>query len=197
MLALEIIGKIVLCVFITDFLSGLLHWLEDAYGNEDWPITGRLITRPNILHHYDPRYFTRYSWLYSARVLLAIGAVILMVAYWGGFLNWMTLLVVAIGVNANEIHKWAHRTRAENGPVITFFQQIGVLQSPVQHGNHHRGTKDTYYCVITDYLNPVLERLRFWPTLEWLIAQLFGVHRRPDHSVKVEERGVRSVDVYR
>lgn len=101
------------------------------------------------------------------------------------------------GVNANEIHKWAHRTRAENGPVITFLQRIGVLQSPVQHGNHHRGTKDTYYCVITDYLNPVLERLRFWPALEWLIYQLFGVRRRPDHSVKVTESGLRSIDVYR
>ena len=77
MIVLALIGKILFCVFLTDFLSGLLHWLEDAYGNEDWPITGRLITRPNILHHYDPRYFTRYSWLYSARVLLVIGAGIL------------------------------------------------------------------------------------------------------------------------
>ena len=197
MFAVELIFKVIACIFITDFLSGLLHWLEDAYGNEDWPITGKLITRPNILHHYDPRYFTRYSWLYSARVLLLIGTVILTVAYWGGFLNLMTVLVVLIGVNANEIHKWAHRTKRENGPIITYCQRIGLLQSPVQHGKHHRGTKDTYYCVITDYLNPVLERVHFWPTLEWLIFQIFGTQRRPDHSVKVEERGVRNVDAYR
>lgn len=196
MIVLALIGKILFCVFLTDFLSGLLHWLEDAYGNEDWPITGRLITRPNILHHYDPRYFTRYSWLYSARVLLVIGAGILAVAYWGGFLHWMTMLVVAIGVNANEIHKWAHRTKAENGPVITYCQRLGILQSPAQHRNHHRGTKDTYYCVVTDYLNPLLEALHFWPTLEKLIYQLLGVQRRPDHSVKPAERRLQGVDVY-
>jgi hypothetical protein len=47
-------------------------------------------------------------------------------------------------------------------------------------------------CVfITDYLNPILEMLRFWPALEWLIYQLFGVRRRPDHSVKVGESGLR------
>lgn len=196
MIVLEIIGKLLFCVFLTDFLSGLLHWLEDAYGNENWPLTGRLITRPNILHHYDPRYFTRYSWLYSARVLLVIGAIILLAAYWGGFLNWMTLLVVAIGINANEIHKWAHRTKAENGLIITYGQRLGVLQSPNQHGKHHRGTKDTYYCVITDYLNPVLEAVRLWPTLEWLIYQLFGVRRRPDHSVKPVAQHPQRVDVY-
>lgn len=196
MIVLEIIGKLLFCVFLTDFLSGLLHWLEDAYGNENWPLTGRLITRPNILHHYDPRYFTRYSWLYSARVLLVMGAIILLATYWGGFLNWMTLLVVAIGINANEIHKWAHRTKAENGPIITCGQWLGVLQSPNQHGKHHRGTKDTYYCVITDYLNPVLEAVRLWPTLEWLIYQLFGVRRRPDHSVKPAEQRLQRVDVY-
>jgi len=127
-------------------------------------------------------------------VLLAIGAGVLTVAYWGGFLSWMTVLVVVIGVNANEIHKWAHRTKTENGVVITFLQRIGLLQSPVQHGNHHRGTKDTYYCVVTDYLNPMLEMIHFWPTLEWLIYQSLGVRRRPDHSVKVAEKGQYNVD---
>ena len=36
--------KIVACSLITDFLSGLLPWMETAHGNEDWPITGKLIT---------------------------------------------------------------------------------------------------------------------------------------------------------
>lgn len=182
-----VILKILGCIFLVDFLSGFFHWLEDAYGNEDWPITGNLITKPNILHHHDPRYFTRYSWLYSARVLLFMGAVVMAAAYWGGFLTWTTWFFVLIGVNANEIHKWAHRTKAENGKLIAFLQRLGLLQSPAHHGQHHRGLKNSAYCVITDYLNPVLEVIRFWPTLEWLIYLLLGVSRRPDLSVKVEE----------
>jgi len=58
---MKIILEIVITFLIADLVSGLLHWFEDAYGQEHWPITGRLITRPNILHHYDPRYFTRHS----------------------------------------------------------------------------------------------------------------------------------------
>ena len=44
---------VIACVLVADFLSGLFHWLEDAYGREHWPITGTLITPPNILHHHD------------------------------------------------------------------------------------------------------------------------------------------------
>jgi ubiquitin-conjugating enzyme E2 variant len=184
MLMLEIVVKIVASVVIADFLSGFFHWLEDAYGQEDWPITGNLITKPNILHHHDPRYFTRYSWLYSARVLLVMGAIVLALAYMFGFLNGMTVLVVLVGINANEVHKWAHRTKAENGRVITFLQQAGLLQSAAHHATHHTDPKNTYYCVLTNFLNPVLEWLGLWAALEAILELLLGIRRRPDHSVK-------------
>jgi plasmanylethanolamine desaturase len=176
--------KLVGVILLVDFLSGLFHWLEDAYGDETWPITGKLITQPNILHHHDPRYFTRYSWLYSARVLLGMGALIVGSAYLVGGLNWVTVAVVLIGINANEVHKWAHRTRAENGRLITWLQQVGLLQSPLHHARHHTDPKNTHYCVLTNYWNPLLERVGLWTRLEWLIDRLFGVQRRPDHSVK-------------
>ena len=62
--------KVVICVLIADLLSGFFHWLEDAYGREHWPITGNLITKPTILHHYQPVYFTRHGWFKSADLLL-------------------------------------------------------------------------------------------------------------------------------
>ena len=34
-----VVFEIILIVLIADFISGLFHWLEDAYGREDWPIT--------------------------------------------------------------------------------------------------------------------------------------------------------------
>lgn len=176
--------KLIFCILLVDFVSGCFHWLEDAYGNEDWPIIGELVTKPNILHHHDPRYFTHYSWLYSARILLGMGAVILTVAYALGQLNWLVILFVLIGINANEIHKWAHRTPRENGKLITALQRSGLLQSPRHHGVHHRDPKNSHYCVITNYLNPVLERIGLWHALEAAIYQLFGVRRRPDHSVQ-------------
>ncbi len=179
--------KVVACVFVADFLSGFFHWLEDAYGQEHWPITGKSITKPNILHHHEPAYFTRHSWLKSADLLLVIGAVVLLVAWLLNNLTWEVLLVVAIGANANEIHKWAHRTRRENGRLISFLQDVGVLQSRSHHARHHRAHKDTHYCVVTNYLNPLLEAAGLRPFLERLILFVLGVERRPDPSVAAAE----------
>lgn len=175
--------KIVACLFITDFLSGFFHWLEDSYGQEDWPIIGEWITQPNILHHRDCRYFTKHSWFHSARVLLIMGAVILVTAYFCGFLHWMTVLVVLIGVNANEIHKWTHRTEAENGRLITILQKLHLIQTPSHHFVHHRGGKDTHYCVVTDFLNPLLDAMHFWEFLEKVAFLLFRVRRREDKTI--------------
>jgi hypothetical protein len=67
-----IVFEILATVLIADFASGLFHWMEDAYGKADWPVTGSLITKPNILHHHDPRHFTRNNWFESSWLLLCI-----------------------------------------------------------------------------------------------------------------------------
>ncbi len=174
---------VIACVLAADFLSGLLHWLEDAYGREHWPITGKLITRPNILHHHDPAYFTRHGWFESAQVLLVIGLAVLLGAWALDLVSWEIILVVAIGVNANEIHKWTHQSRRKNGRLVSWLQDLGVLQSAEHHANHHRGEKSTHYCVVTNYLNPLLERVGLWPSLERLILLVCRVQRRVDLSV--------------
>ena len=175
--------QIALCVLVADFFSGLLHWLEDSYGRPDWPITGRLVTQPNILHHHDPAAFTRNSWLRSADVLLVIGGVIVVAALLLGSLTWQVALVLLLGIKANEIHKWNHRPRTRIPRIARLLQELSLLQTPAHHALHHCGTKDTHYCVITNHLNPVLERLRFWRRLEAGIALVFRAEKRPDHSI--------------
>ena len=61
---------------VTDFLSGVFHWMEDAYGKPSWPVVGRHVTKPNILHHYVPRAFVTNSWFVTSRSLLALCTVI-------------------------------------------------------------------------------------------------------------------------
>ena len=180
---LSVFLKAIACVFAADLLSGLFHWLEDAYGKEHYPITGRFVTAPNILHHKDPGYFTCHSWLRSASVLIVLCTMLGVASYLVGWLNWMTALVLLLGVNANEIHKWAHRSRARNGRLISFLQDRGLIQSPSQHRQHHRGSKDTNYCVITNYLNPLLDAVNLWNRLERAIYSLTGVRRRRDEAV--------------
>ncbi|SRR6266487_280758 len=178
-----IILEIIATVLVADFVSGLFHWLEDAYGREDWPITGWLVTKPNILHHHEPRYFTRHGWFHSAWLLLCIGALVLLIAWIGGALTWHVWLFVILGANANQIHKWAHRTPAENGPVVAFLQKIRLVQTPRHHARHHTDPKNSHYCVLTDFLNPILDGVGFWRSLESVIWIVFRVRRRLDTSV--------------
>ena len=179
---------VIVCVLVADVLSGLFHWLEDAYGREDWPITGTLITQPNIQHHHDPAYFTRHGWVESAQVLLVIGFAILLGAWALDLLSWEVILAVAIGVNTNEIHKWAHQSRRKNGWLVSWLQDLGVLQSAEHHSQHHRGTKATHYCVVTNYLNPLLEAVGLWPCLERLVFLVCRVPRRVDLTVQCSNR---------
>ena len=184
--AVLLILEIATCVLVTDFVSGLLHWLEDAYGREDFPITGRLFTKPNMLHHQNPRAFVRNSWWRSSWDLLCISAAIVFIAWLFGCLTWHVWLFAALGTNANQIHKWAHRSQQENGWLISFLQYCRILQSPRHHAHHHSDPKNSHYCVLTDFLNPVLDRMGFWTALERMIWRLFGIPRRPDPSVRTD-----------
>jgi ubiquitin-conjugating enzyme E2 variant len=180
--------EIIAAVLVADFLSGLFHWLEDAYGHENWVITGRLITKPNILHHHDPRYFTRHGWFQSSWLLLCFGFALLASAWLLGALTWRVWLVVILGTNANQVHKWAHRTPLENGPVIAMLQRFRIVQTPRHHARHHTDPKSSHYCVLTNALNPILDGMRIWDGLEWLMRVLFGVRRRLDKSISANLR---------
>ena len=181
---LYLILEIAACVLVTDFVSGLLHWLEDAYGREDFPITGHLFTKPNVLHHHNPRAFLRNNWWQSSWDLLCISGAIAFIAWLLGCLTWHVWLFAALGANANQIHKWAHRSPQENGRLISLLQKSRILQSPHHHAQHHTDPKNSHYCVLTDFLNPVLDCLEFWNGIEHVIACCFGVSRRIDLSIQ-------------
>ena len=179
---MHIMFDILLVVLAVDFGSGLLHWLEDSYGHAKYPLTGKWVTQPNDLHHIDPMAFTTNTWSHSAAVLLIIGAFIVAIAWASGLLSWQLLLFLAIGVNANQIHKWNHLPSNKRPLIVVWMQAARILQSPKHHARHHQGTKDSHYCVITNAINPVLDSIGFWRGLEHLILKLFGVKKRPEPS---------------
>ncbi|NBV25249.1 MAG: hypothetical protein EBS05_25450 [Proteobacteria bacterium] len=172
-----------LVILFAELCAGIVHWFEDAYIREDTPLLGKYVGRPNVIHHHLPRYMTRNNWLQSSWDLLLISVVIVLVAGALGCLTWHVWLFAAISANANEFHKWTHRTRKENGRIITFLQHIRLLQTPQHHAMHHTNPKNVRYCVVTNFLNPVLDRAHFWAALEWLLARTVGLRRRPDTSV--------------
>ncbi len=48
-----------LAIAAADFITGLVHWWEDAYGNPNWKIFGKTVIQPNLRHHKQPREFIR------------------------------------------------------------------------------------------------------------------------------------------
>lgn len=174
--------KILATWLVVDFISGVVHWCEDSYGSPATPFVGRHITRPNLLHHFRPRAFVGNNWYGSSKLLVAACLASLAVAYVMGHLSPMVVLAAALGANANQVHKWSHRTTAENGRLVSLAQRIGLVQSPRHHHQHHVDGKDSHYCVLTNLLNPVLDGLGFWRGVEWLLRQV-GIEKRNDDAM--------------
>jgi ubiquitin-conjugating enzyme E2 variant len=172
-----------LVVALADFVAGVVHWAEDAYVREDTPLIGSFVGKANVIHHHLPRYMTRNTWWQSSWDLTLLSAAVVLVAWRLDLLTWHVWLFVVISANANEVHKWSHRTRKENGRLITFLQNIRLLQTPQHHAVHHTNPKNVRYCPVTNLVNPVLDRLRFWDGMEWLLARTIGLRRRPDTSL--------------
>ena len=173
MIALELVAVWLLA----DFVSGVVHWAEDSYGTEYTPVIGRWIVRPNLLHHRDASAFVDKSWLASSWDLAAVGVAVLAIAGLAGALTWHVGLFVLLGANANQFHKWNHMRHSRVPLAIRVLQRMRLLQSSRHHAQHHRGTKDSHYCVITEVLNPVLDGLGFWRALEKALAPVLGPPR--------------------
>ena len=178
----ETLGTLTLAVLAADFTVGVFHWIEDAYLRENCPVLGALVARPNILHHYRPRHFLRKSWLASCWDLWLLAGVFLVGAWVLESLTPAIWVFAALVGNANQIHKWAHRSRRENGPLLNLLHDLRILQGPRHHAIHHTDPKSTHYCVITELLNPILENLRFWTHLECWLWRTLRIRRRRDTS---------------
>lgn len=156
-------------LLFADFLSGLLHWAEDRYGETHWPVVGRAIDEAERHHKTPMRFLSRSFKDRNARVMvIASGvAVFFLIMDW---INPFTMTALFFGSLSNEIHAFAHRKGSNVPLTIRIAQRLGVLQSAFHHAGHHRCAKNARYCVVTNYLNPMLDRAGFWRKLERLIA---------------------------
>lgn len=180
----NVAGSVVGTVLLADLVSGAVHWVEDAYIRKDTPLLGKLVANANIEHHERPRAFVARTWLSSSWDLLLLSILLVGVAWATGHLTWQVWLFAALSANANQIHKWSHQAPHENGRLVTFLQKIKILQTQRHHAKHHRMDKNTHYCSITNVMNPVLDELEFWETIEKALRNTFGLTRREDPTVK-------------
>jgi len=158
--------QVFLIILLADLISGIGHWFEDVYGHPDWPILGKYIVKPNIEHHYKPRKFLGSTYLHRNSTSFAAAFIVLSILFTFNWLNWQSILFVAYLSQVNEVHAMSHRRASENPLIVRFFQRIGLVQSSLHHGWHHKAPYDCNYCIMTEYLNPVLYKIRFWGRIE-------------------------------
>ncbi len=175
-----LLGQIVAGVLVADLISGLVHWLEDAYGREDMRFIGPRVIEPNIRHHYSPLDFTRAPYLRRNGPIFAIALVTAALFAIAGWLNPFTLTLLIVGSQANETHRWAHMPSSAVPAIVRPLQKCGLLLSQRHHGAHHRAPFSVRYCTVTNLVNPLLDQLRIFVLIEQLIRLVCRVERRQD-----------------
>ena len=160
----------VACLFAVDFITGVIHWAEDT-----WTALGRstlldrYVVRDNIEHHRKPGGIRSGTYWETNRVCIALASAIGCVLMLCGVHAWEAYAIVLFASQSNQVHKWSH---CANPPrAIRALQRLGILQSPAHHAEHHKRPYASRFCTTTNFLNPVLDGLRFWRGLEWLIER--------------------------
>ena len=168
---------------LADFTSGLIHWFADTYGSEQTPLFGPWLIKPFRQHHLYPRDICTHD------LVLTIGnSCTIAMPFESGLLYLMlsdeevsfTQAVASLSFNlfamaivaTNLFHKWAHAEKTNW--LISRLQKSGLLLSPQHHDLHHTKPFESNYCITNGWLNPLLERVRFFRSVEGAL-RIFGI----------------------
>lgn len=168
--------KILSAWLLADFLSGIVHWLEDKVllGESRFEFLNG-VKRDNDLHHAKPSAMTRFS-LWQNMNTTAVITFPLSAGLWlvgAPMIAWLSILFASF---ANVVHRFAHMPRGKVPLIVRWLQSIGLFISFDHHHSHHfddRGLipKDkstARYCPMTCWLNPILDHVGFFRQLERL-----------------------------
>ncbi len=155
----------VLGYLASDFVSGLVHFLGDTFGDPETPFFGPHFIFPFREHHVDQTAITRHGFLQVNGNNCLISLAVLVPTYYfvplaSSLFYWLLGLFVALFVLfiflTNQIHKWAHS--ATRPVFITILQKYNIILSPARHELHHTAPFASYFCITSGWVNPVIEK---------------------------------------
>jgi hypothetical protein len=161
---------------LADFISGLVHWWEDRaiLGASRFKFINE-VRKDNEYHHQHPLGFLRYSWWGNISTTAPIAWISSTVLFFTGapLLFVWTSFFLGFG---NLVHRWAHESKFTKPRIVTALQRTGFFISPSHHSGHHfkgghfvtREESKVRYCVMSSWLNPVLDKIRFFDFLGWV-----------------------------
>lgn len=168
-----IIIKIFALILLTDLLTGFVHFLLDQYGSPNNKFFKNAV-EINLAHHDNPRQMIDRTYWDLTKDSWKLGAIIFALTYLFFGFQWEVAFFVILGANTNIFHKWSHMKKSERPMIVTKLQDWKILQTSNHHRSHHKKPFDTYFCIITNLLNPVLEKIYFWEGVI-KVLKVFGI----------------------
>ena len=165
---------------LADFLTGLVHWWEDRILKPSRIGFLNNILDDNELHHSKPTALTVYSYWQNINTSVIFTIPLSFAAFWIGapVVVWLAIFFASFG---NLVHRFAHEPQRKRPLAVRFLQFVGIFISHDHHFSHHYSapgqviTKDETtwrYCPMTNWVNPVLDRVKFWRALEIVIGHI-------------------------
>lgn len=163
---------------LADFISGLVHWWEDRalVGKSSLKFLNG-VRLDNERHHNEPIQLTRLSWWENINTTAPIAWTLSLIFFVinAPTILWLTVFCLGFG---NLVHRWSHEPKSKRPKVISLLQKTGLLISPSHHSGHHftrgklvsRDKSQIRFCVMTSWLNPGLDRVKFWALLNKLFS---------------------------
>lgn len=167
-----------------DFMSGLVHWIGDTWGNPSLPIVGPYFIRPFREHHVDQAAITRHVFTETnganclATMVVLLPTVLLLFGSASPAILGFHLFAFAMTMGVfgtNQFHKWSHLPKERLPVIIRWLQSSGLILGAEHHAKHHAAPHDTYYCITVGWLNPILAKIHFFQRVERVITKLTGV----------------------
>lgn len=161
---------------IADFITGLVHWFEDKYMDKSSLSFLNALAKENDLHHRKPTAMLLKSGWTNMKSSAAIGWPLAFVCWLIGMplVVWLAIFFATFG---NLIHRFAHMPKRDLPRWIRGLQEFGLFISQEHHDSHHRSMRKLIpkqiagykFCPMTDWVNPVLDGVGFWRTLERIL----------------------------
>jgi hypothetical protein len=146
------------------------------------PVIGPSLVKPFRLHHIYPRDICTHGLVETTGNVCILAVPLLSVSL---YLMWLMpgsallafvvvclALMAAATVATNQFHKWAHQESPS--AFARWLQRKRLVLEPQHHKQHHTQPFNVNYCITNGWLNPLLNKLKFFRRLEATLA-FFGI----------------------